>query len=87
KKIIITSISLLLLSINIVSAGTVPLDGLERVREPSGFSTSQNNPSAMAELIGTMVQVFLSILGIIFVILMLYSGYKWMMAQGDEKNI
>lgn len=78
---------MILLSTNIAFAGIAPLTSLKHVGDAAGFDESQNSTSAMAEFIGIIVQTFLSILGIIFVILILYAGYKWMMAQGEEKNI
>lgn len=36
---------------------------------------------------GRLIQVFLSLFGIIFFILMIYGGYKWMIASGREEEI
>lgn len=38
-------------------------------------------------MIGKVVQAFLSVLGIIFLILTIYSGYTWMTAQGNETKV
>lgn len=38
-------------------------------------------------IIGAVIKTFLSILGIIFLILMIYSGYAWMTAHGDEQKV
>jgi len=38
-------------------------------------------------IIGAVIQAFLSILGIIFLILMIYAGYSWMTARGDEQKV
>ncbi|MEI8360563.1 MAG: hypothetical protein WCG01_00285 [bacterium] len=40
-----------------------------------------------AGVLGYLVSVFLGILGVIFVILIISAGYKWMMAGGDAKKI
>jgi cytochrome bd-type quinol oxidase subunit 2 len=42
---------------------------------------------SMTGVIGTAISVILGLLGIIFVILFIYAGYTWMMAQGDKANI
>jgi len=42
---------------------------------------------SFARIVGTVIQAFLSLLGIIFVALILYAGYNWMMAQGEEDKV
>ena len=59
---------------------------------------AQNNAQIVAEaagigstdlvtIIGRIVNIFLSLLGVIFLILMLYAGYLWMTAAGDDKQV
>ncbi len=38
-------------------------------------------------VVGTAVQVVLSILGVLFIILMIYGGIQWMTASGNEEKI
>jgi len=38
-------------------------------------------------IIGNLINAFLSIFGIIFMLLVIYGGYKWMMARGNEEDI
>ena len=66
-----------------------PLDGLKKVQPDSGYAevkdgVGENNLAANA---GKIVQVFLSLLGIIFLVLMLYGGYSWMTAAGDQGKV
>ncbi len=49
--------------------------------EPIG---AQNSVEAT---IGKVIQVFLSVIGIIFLILMVFAGYKWMTAHGEESKV
>ncbi|MFH1427888.1 MAG: pilin [Patescibacteria group bacterium] len=60
----------------------------EELREGAGF---QNTGFAGGEGIGaimaTVIQAFLSLLGIIFLFLILIAGYNWMTASGDEEKI
>ena len=37
-------------------------------------------------LIGNIIQVVLSVLGIVFLILIIFAGFKWLTAQGDPKK-
>ena len=38
-------------------------------------------------VIGSIIQTFLSLFGIIFLALMIYGGYKWMMAKGNDEEV
>ncbi|MCK5320344.1 hypothetical protein KAJ61_03070 [Candidatus Parcubacteria bacterium] len=72
-----------------VFAQTAPLEKLETVGEFSDYKeidrdVDGNNLTANA---GRIVQVFLSLLGIIFLVLMLYGGYSWMTAAGDQSKV
>ncbi|MCK5510710.1 hypothetical protein KAI65_04185 [Candidatus Parcubacteria bacterium] len=74
-----------------VFAQTAPLDSLKKVQEAgSGYekiiddNVDGNNLVANA---GKIVQAFLSLLGIIFLVLMLYGGYSWMTAAGDQGKV
>lgn len=51
--------------------------------DAAGFSRS----TTIGDVASTGIQIFLSLLGIIFIILIVYSGYLWMMAQGNEEDI
>ena len=48
-----------------------------------GFDISQNIGNT-AEII---IEAFLSLLGVIFIILMIIAGYDWMSAAGDERKV
>ncbi len=50
--------------------------------ESAGFS------GASAESIaGNVIKAFLGILGVVFLILVIYAGFKWMMARGVEGEV
>ena len=38
-------------------------------------------------VVGKIINIFLSILGILFVVLLVYGGYLWMTSYGDEKKV
>lgn len=42
---------------------------------------------SLPQIIGSIIQVFLTIVGVIFLVLMVYAGYLWMTAQGEESKI
>lgn len=52
----------------------------------AGYS-SATNETTLAENIGSAVRVVLSLTGIIFTGLMVYAGFLWMTAKGDESKV
>ncbi len=45
------------------------------------------SPKDLPVLIGDLINIFLSVLGIIFVVLTVYAGYLWMTASGDTAKV
>jgi len=44
-------------------------------------------PSGMTTIIQYIISAFLGLLGIIFLVLIIYAGYNWMTAGGDEEKV
>lgn len=57
---------------------------VNKVAFTAGFSTTNTSPVAVA---GTLVNTFLSLIGIVFIILIIYAGFKWMTAGGNEEQV
>ena len=57
---------------------------LNTVGGQAGFAEDTNN---LPELIGRVVQIFLSILGLIFMGYIVYAGSLWIIARGDQEKI
>lgn len=53
------------------------------VAAKSGIETKQE----LEDYIKGLTTIALSLIGIIFFILMVYGGYKWMIARGDAKSV
>jgi hypothetical protein len=82
KLIIFLSICLLLANVfifNIVQADSMT----QHFMKSSGYNTSSDVGSTVAIVIKT----FLSLLSIIFIVLIIYAGFNWMTAAGDEKKV
>lgn len=47
----------------------------------------QTNENTFVEIAGLVVNIALSILGVIFIVLMIIAGYTWMMASGNEQKV
>lgn len=41
----------------------------------------------LAEIIGVVISAALALIGAIFLVLMLYAGYHWMTARGEEEKV
>jgi hypothetical protein len=61
-----------------------PLDMLNRVAGGGGFET---DGVSLPSIAGMVVNAALSLLGIIFIIIIIVGGYKWMTAGGDENEV
>ena len=93
KKFVILFSLIALLILPILSFAASPAyDNLQKVGEGKGMSTA-NAPYVgadqykLSQIIGLVIQAFLSILGVLFLIYILYAGYNWMTAQGDEEKV
>ena len=98
KKILILPIAFsLFFVVNSTLAATIPLlnpevgtkikDSGQVFGNTSGYDTTASDDKTIGRLVASLVQIVLSLLGIIFFILMVYAGYNWMTAAGDEKKI
>lgn len=45
------------------------------------------DPNSLSETVAEVIKVVLGFLGVIFIILMLYAGFMWMTAAGNEEKI
>jgi len=90
KKIILTlliSLAIFSLSVSWALAEPDPInitDKLKEVGSNAGYTEEEPN---VAETIGSIIKVALSILGVIFMTYIVYAGYLWMTARGEEEKI
>ncbi len=57
-------------------------------KQMKAFWISSGFPSATApEMIASIITLILSLLAIVFIILMIYSGFQWMTAGGNEEQV
>jgi cytochrome bd-type quinol oxidase subunit 2 len=90
KKIVIFSVvavSLVLLSVESVSAQNIETNmGLGATGDAAGFSSTLKSRTP-AETIGVIINTLLSLVGVGFLGLMIYGGYIWMIARGNEQEV
>ncbi len=60
---------------------------LEDAAGPGGAGYQTSGVTGPEPLISTIIQVALSFLGVIFLVLMIYGGYLWMTARGNEEQV
>jgi hypothetical protein len=51
--------------------------------EAAGFA----NPQSLPAIIGALIGTFLSLIGVIFLCLIIYGGFLWMTAAGNESKV
>jgi TRAP-type C4-dicarboxylate transport system permease small subunit len=56
---------------------------LEVTAKTAGFG----EPRSIAEIVGAIIGTFLSLLGVIFLCLIIYGGYLWMTSAGNEQKV
>ena len=52
----------------------------------SGYGGA-GSPTSMTLIVQYAIRAFLGLLGIIFLVLIIYAGFEWMTAQGDEDKV
>ena len=61
-------------------------DPLDKVADAAGYET-EGAPGRMDLIVAKGIQTVLSLLGVIFLILMIYGGFQWMTARGNEQQL
>lgn len=67
--------------------GGVDTAGLNAQDEALMSSSGLSGNSNLATIISILIQVVLGFLGIIFLVLTISAGFKWMSSQGNEKTV
>lgn len=60
---------------------------LDQAAGGAGFKPVTSADETAEKLIGDIIQVILSFIGVIFLVLMIYGGYMWMLARGNEQQV
>ena len=90
KNIQLVLIVLLLLSsIFLIGERVLAQDlgaGLEKAAQPAGLIPTQAETSTVEGIIGKVIRVGFGMMGIVFLIMILYSGIVWMTAGGAAET-
>jgi len=71
----------------LVYAGDPAVDTLKSIGVDNGPFKDASSGNNILTIINTVISAALALLGVIFLILMLYAGYNWMVARGDEEKV
>jgi len=73
-----------------IKANTVLADNLGQAQSNLDKVSSRiggNVEGDISVLVGTVIQAILSLLGLVFFVLVIYAGFLWMTARGDETKV
>jgi hypothetical protein len=87
KKIIISIFCLSLLFIPVTSFALDLGSGLAKEAAVGAGYDAGTTETSLSQIIGTGVKLVLSLAGVIFTILIVYAGYLWMTARGEESKV
>ena len=73
---------------NITNSRGKFLDSMKITGALTGYTDMEETDSEdPAQIFGKVVNGILSFIGVIFLVLMIYGGYKWMMSAGNEQEV
>lgn len=84
KKIIVSTLLVSVLLVPALVYGQVLNEGLTNFASGAGLSTAESD---LPTLIGGIVKVILSLLGLIATILLIVGGFMWMTSGGNEEKV
>lgn len=87
KKVIL-AITAFTIILTPVAASAIDLGGgfADRAAERAGYDPNTSD-TTLASTIGQVIKIALSFIGIFFTVLMVYAGFLWMAARGEESQI
>lgn len=62
-------------------------ENMKAVGDAAQYKTLSIGDKSIFGLVGSLLSIFLQVLGVIFVILFIMAGYHWMMAGGDTAKL
>jgi hypothetical protein len=60
-------------------------NSINDIAKPAGYQTTGG--ATAYSVIGNLIKITLSFLGVLFLILTIVSGFQWMMAEGNEDSV
>lgn len=70
-----------------VSAASIKTDNMKAQDDALMDASGLAGASSLSTIISVLIQVVLGFLGVVFLVLTIMAGFKWMMSQGNEDDI
>lgn len=88
-KFYLSAIFLIILNVDYAGAAALGTGVSEEINKQVGaFNRNANFASnSIGSIMALVIKSFLGLLGIIFLILIIYAGYNWMTAAGEEEKV
>lgn len=67
-----------------VDLNKTPATGLTDFQAQSGYASSDKN---LVEIVGNVVKIVLTLLGVVVLVIIIYAGFLWMTAGGNEDQV
>jgi hypothetical protein len=85
----ISALSLLFLPLAVRAYSFLDESGLKKTADGTGHANLKifGGNANLVETIGRFIEILLSFVGVIFLILTIYGGFKWMTARGNEQEV
>lgn len=64
-----------------------PSELLQETGGEAGFEVRDDGQSQLTAFIGRIINVMLSVLGVIFFVLLIYGGFLWMTSAGNDEKV
>ena len=88
KQILILACLIAVLTLPyLVFAESETLTTLTSVATGDGLYDSTTNQLSLSKILGTVVSAAIGLLGVVFICLIIYAGYNWMIARGEEEKL
>jgi lysylphosphatidylglycerol synthetase-like protein (DUF2156 family) len=90
KQLLIIFILTLILTLPFfvfAQTSTGPLNKLQEVGAGGNGPYAAATATSLSQVVGTVINAALGLLGVLFVVLVVLGGYKWMMAGGNEDEV
>jgi len=84
--ILIILIIILILPYFVFAQDVEPIEKLKKVGTLGGYA-AYTDETTFSYIVGQIIRAFLALLGVIFISLMVYAGYLWMTARGNEDQL
>lgn len=72
---------------NLLAYNFLSDSGLKTTAEKTGIDNSSVFSYSLTNGIGVAVYALLSLMGVVFLVLIIYAGITWMTAEGDEAKV